>query len=158
MKGGEFGASSLVSGRPCCPFHSAALSRVRPRFLRSHLFPSSSHPREDKTGPRLPRNSRGKKRENRGGKKKRTFPGSPPTSTGVGEAKARLHFLGFPAPERLRSGSEVRGRPPAGALSPAGRVRRAPRDAPAAPPSAAGWNPSQLGRKAVVCFLVERST
>lgn len=71
MKGSEFGASSFVSGRPCCPFHPAALSRVRPRFLRSHLFPSSSHPREDKTGPRLPRNSRGKKkRENR--KKKKT--------------------------------------------------------------------------------------
>lgn len=77
MKGGEFGASSLVSGRPCCPFHSAALSRVRPRFLRSHLFPSSSHPREDKTGPRLPRNSRGKKKRKQRGKKKAHAPWLP---------------------------------------------------------------------------------
>lgn len=121
----------------------------------SHPHPTHVKIKQDQDSPGTPEE---KKRENRGGKKKRTLPGSPPTSTGVGEAKARLHFLGSPAPERLRSGSEVRGRPPAGALSPAGRVRRAPRDAPAAPPSAAGWNPSQLGRKAVVCFLVERST
>lgn len=62
MKGSEFGASSFVSGRPCCPFHPAPLSCVRSRFLRCHLFASSSHPREDKTEPRLPRNSRGKKK------------------------------------------------------------------------------------------------
>lgn len=78
-----------VSGRPCT-FHPAALSRVCSRFLQSHLFPSSCHPREDKT-ELTPQELQRKQERGGGGWEKHGLPGvlGPPVGVGGGVGRSR---------------------------------------------------------------------